>query len=500
MFKRLSKKLSLMLAFILIMTSLLGFLTPTGVLAETVYAADLFLSEYIEGSSFNKAIEIFNGTDHDINLEAENYTLELYSNGSATASNTMNITGTLESGDVYVISHGSAVSDILSRADTTNSVVINFNGDDALVLKHNGVIIDCFGRVGEDPGSAWISDGVTTLDRTLVRKATVVSGDTIADDAFYPAIEWDSNPTNTYSNLGSHTMTGPVEQGPVAAVTATPQSGAVGIGTKVALECATEGATIMFATGDVVNLEFVEYVSGEQITLNSLPASIKAYATKDGQNGDMATFNYTQAQVATVIANPAAGAVSAGTPIVLSTTTAGADIFYGIGDNEIETPYVEPIIINDATSIKTIAKKDGFIDSVESSFIYTMKAPAEEMTIAEAKNQAPGTEVTVTGIVTSSGSSVFIQDNTAGINLFRKTTGDSIAEGDMVRVTGTVTVYNGLYELADYTIVKISSGNPLPEPQVITIAQISDEYQGELIKISNVTIGAINTAGNTTIT
>ena len=55
---------------------------PATVSAATV-ATDLIISEYIEGSSFNKAIEIYNGTGAAIDLSE--YSLELYSNGAATA-------------------------------------------------------------------------------------------------------------------------------------------------------------------------------------------------------------------------------------------------------------------------------------------------------------------------------------------------------------------------------------------------------------------------------
>src|SRR5699024_6162792 len=66
---------------------------------------DLFISEYVEGSSFNKAIEIYNGTGADVALAG--YALSQFSNGSSTASVTLNLTGTLADGDVYVIAHSS---------------------------------------------------------------------------------------------------------------------------------------------------------------------------------------------------------------------------------------------------------------------------------------------------------------------------------------------------------------------------------------------------------
>ena len=97
------------------------------------HATDLLISEYVEGSSSNKAIELYNGTGQSIDLSA--YSLELYSNGSATASQTLKLSGTLDNGETYVIYNGLAVADIQSKGDLSNSTVINFNGDDALVLK-----------------------------------------------------------------------------------------------------------------------------------------------------------------------------------------------------------------------------------------------------------------------------------------------------------------------------------------------------------------------------
>jgi predicted extracellular nuclease len=164
--------------------------------------ADLFLSEYIEGSSFNKAIEIYNGTGSTVDLAAGLYTLELYSNGSVTASQTVALTGSLASGDVLVLAHGSADAAILAQADIISSSVINFNGDDAVVLRKNGVVIDVFGQIGFDPGSEWAGGGV---DDTLRRAETVCAGDTNPDDAFNAAAEWVAFATNTFDGLGSHT-------------------------------------------------------------------------------------------------------------------------------------------------------------------------------------------------------------------------------------------------------------------------------------------------------
>ena len=162
---------------------------------------ELFFSEYVEGSSYNKALEIYNGAGAPVNLTG--YKVIVSFNGGATEKS-LNLSGTLTAGDVYVLAHTKAATAILSHADVTNAFVINFNGDDAVILEKNGVVIDVIGRVGEDPGSYWGSGSVTTKDHTLRRKANVTHGDANGNDPFNPAAEWDGYPKDDFSDLGRH--------------------------------------------------------------------------------------------------------------------------------------------------------------------------------------------------------------------------------------------------------------------------------------------------------
>lgn len=165
-------------------------------------STDLFISEYVEGSSYNKYIEIYNGTGQTVDLST--YVLELYSNGSATVSTSLTLSGVLLHGDVLVISHASAA---IFTADILDSTVINFNGDDAVVLKHNGVVIDSIGQVGYDPGTQWGTALVNcTINMTLVRKTSITGGDTNPFDVFNPVTEWIAYAIDTATYLGSHTV------------------------------------------------------------------------------------------------------------------------------------------------------------------------------------------------------------------------------------------------------------------------------------------------------
>ena len=173
-------------------------------------ATDLYISMYSEGSGNNKFIEIFNGTGADVDLA--NYSVELYGNGSATATHTETFAANtiLSSGSVFVIANSSADATITNVADITSTVTY-FNGDDAVALLKNGTVIDVIGEIGIDPGSAWDVAGVSggTKNHTLTRKSSIcspnsdwaTSAGTDANDS-----EWIVTGIDTgWSDLGSFT-------------------------------------------------------------------------------------------------------------------------------------------------------------------------------------------------------------------------------------------------------------------------------------------------------
>lgn len=156
---------------------------------------DLFFSEYIEGSSNNKALEIANFTGSSVSLA--NYTIKKQTNGAGSWSAPFALSGSLSNGNVYVIANSSATSALTSQADiTTGNAIITFNGNDAVGLFKNNVLIDIIGTF--NGGTANFATNVT-----LVRKATITSPNTT-----YTVAEWDSFASDTFSNLGSHSVNG----------------------------------------------------------------------------------------------------------------------------------------------------------------------------------------------------------------------------------------------------------------------------------------------------
>ena len=154
--------------------------------------SDLLISEYLEGSSNNKAIEIANFTGATVNLS--NYSLKKATNGGGW-SNTLTLSGQLENGKVYVIVNSSATSTLLSKAQKTDTSVLSFNGNDAIGLFKGSSLIDLIGNP--------TSSATFAQDVTLQRKHSVTS-----PNSSYITSEWNTLAIDTFSGLGSHTIEG----------------------------------------------------------------------------------------------------------------------------------------------------------------------------------------------------------------------------------------------------------------------------------------------------
>ena len=134
----------------------------------------------------------------------------------------------------------------------------------------------------------------------------------------------------------------------------------------------------------------------------------------------------------------------------------------------------------------------------------TIKVPVK---ISIIRNMEIGDMVTISGIVTSGAEFGngwrFIQDATAGINLFKSGAFPTILRGDSIIVTGVLNTYNQLLEISPvFSVTKISSSIPLPQPILITPGQLCETYESELVKMMNVTFtdGGGFFAGNTNYT
>lgn len=102
--------------------------------------AQLVITQYYEGTSNNKWIELTN-VGGSVIADLSIYKLSLWQNANTeayktdgTPNQTLTLSGSLDAGSSFLLSHGSAVLPSYAVADLTSSTVINFNGDDSLTL------------------------------------------------------------------------------------------------------------------------------------------------------------------------------------------------------------------------------------------------------------------------------------------------------------------------------------------------------------------------------
>ncbi|MCF6169104.1 endonuclease [Lutibacter sp.] len=154
---------------------------------------ELFISEYVEGSGNNKAIEIANFTGAPVDLS--NYSIKKQANGAGNWVNELILSGTLNSGNVYVIGNSGAVSAVTSVSNITVVAPIDFNGNDPVGLFKNGILIDIVGVF--DSGSVDFAKDVTKR-----RIGTITSPNTT-----YTPSEWNDFAIDTFSDLGIYSVT-----------------------------------------------------------------------------------------------------------------------------------------------------------------------------------------------------------------------------------------------------------------------------------------------------
>lgn len=224
---------------------LLSIFAVSSLTSAIAQCSDIFISEYVEGSNNNKAIELYNPTNHPIALN-NNYKMVRYNNGTGEAAGNSNAQATINLG-THVFAPYSTWVIVIDRRDTTQtsgtnivvapglraladtflcydyavSYTMNFNGNDALSLQKSNdggatwSYLDIFGKMGDASmvsGYGWSDqfpyDGsagaIWTENHTLIRKASVTGGVTSNPSTFIVTTEYDSLPEDTWTNLHIH--------------------------------------------------------------------------------------------------------------------------------------------------------------------------------------------------------------------------------------------------------------------------------------------------------
>jgi predicted extracellular nuclease len=486
---------------------------------------ELFISEYVEGSSFNKAVEIYNPTASAVDLAAGAYALRVYFNGSTSATS-LALTGSIPAGGTYVF----ADEDLAAFANQTTNASL-WNGDDAVALVKDATILDVIGQIGTDPGSEWGTGDVSTQDNTIRRSADICVGDGDGSNAFDPSIEWEGFATNTFDGLGSHTADcGDVE--PPAPVVVINEF----------------SASTTLADVEYVELYGPPDTSLSQFSVLEIEGDIGAIGTVD----EVITFTTTDAAGFALVNLPANALENGTLSLLLITGTApavGTDLDAnddGVLDEGLEFTVVDSIAVNDASDardrtygpVSLVGGYDGqafapggasripdgvdtdtTADWVRNDFdLAGIEGFPGSLVLGEAVNtpgapnateidDGPGdgeadcaTAVVTIGSVQGSGAASPVVDSTVrvegvvtgdfqvggfngyyvqgegdgdsatsdGIFVYAPG-GDDVAVGDSVHVVGEVSEFNGLTEITADDVEICASGVPLPAATPLTL-------------------------------
>lgn len=442
------------LSFTLTVTDNEGATSSATAFVKTVQgiANTVFFSEWAEGTSFNKYIEIYNGTGEDIDLST--YKVSSCSNGCDTEGEwdypdqvVFDVGTMVAAGDVFVIAHPSADPSILGQADNISFTYMS-NGNDAvgLVSTATGFIVDLIGDMSTSPPDAWDVAGTpsATNEQTIVRKPSVLNGN--ADWAASAGTdasnsEWLVFDQNVWDNLGFH------NQG-VDAPSVTINS-----------------LSPIFLT-DQTEIEFSAAVN---VPTGSVSSVIVKYGTNDQLVNEAEMYQDN-------------GDIWAGTiPAQQGNIVLQMRVF--------------------ATSSEGVEGQSALVERIIAS-----SSPSQ---IADLYSSQSSDElVTVRGIVTIGGSGLlyptqtkaYIQDASGrGLQLFDYNLIDGLDRGDEVEVVGYSGYYNTTYQIKDFVFRELSSGNDIPEPISLNAAQAnSSNYEGTLIAFTgNITqVTPISTTGN----
>ncbi|MEL6253753.1 MAG: lamin tail domain-containing protein [Bacteroidota bacterium] len=414
---------------------------------------DLYFSEYIEGSSNNKGVEIYNPSGDTADLS--NYEIFEVFNGSGT--NSFFPEGLLAPGEVYIIVTDQADSVMQARADTALAFpsVVHFNGDDAVALINSSTAdtIDIIGELFFDPGSSWPVDTGSTRDFTLVRKPDIMAGTT---DWTIGATQWLLLPENTFDSLGMHTMTG----GPMGTLCKPAEN------TEPEISF-TRGA-LTVAEGDdpvMVIIELDPVGSDDSVTVMVMRDPLAMGGTPGGTDLIRSDSMFTLTSAA-------------------PTDTLMLEI---IDDNVNEGEEVITLALANPTNGGILA-----VDSTLAITIQDNDFPQYPIAILTADSDGDfetdsiGVQVQVQGIVHSidfdgnNGYSFALIDTSGGINIFNfndAPSGYQVAEGDEILVKGDVAQFNGLVEIISDEIIFLSSANDLNTPEEVSVLDESTESE-----------------------
>jgi hypothetical protein len=215
------------------------------------------------------------------------------------------------------------------------------------------------------------------------------------------------------------------------------------------MSTSTSGATIYYTTNGTTPNSSSPKFAGPVLVHGT--TTIEAYAATSSSKSPVTTGVYTiETPAAAPSFSPAPGTYGSSTQVTLSTTTAGASIYYttdGTTPTTSSSKYLGPITIQSTTTIKALAAAQNLANSAVTTGAYTIETPAA----APIFNPAPGTfsgGVEVTMSTSTSGATIYYTTNGTTPN----TSSPKFAGPVLVHGTTTIKAFAAAAGLANSTV------------------------------------------------
>ena len=380
-----------------------------------------------------------NPTPFDIDLTP--YVMEVYNNGSEVPIQSLDLEGILPAGAVTVLGNPQASPAIVNQSQVLSTVTW-FNGNDPIVLRKNGDIIDMMGFIGEDPLGAWPVGEGAMAEYTLVRKPDVGQGSTNWNEG---QNQWDVYPQDTFDFLGQHTAS------------------CGGVGTMVVGFAAPElfvaeggGVTVeMLVSYPLADVEVEVAVTGGDAGAGAdFPAVFPLNFTFESGLLNSQSFNF----VAIDDEDP-----ELQEDIELTLTITSGDAVLGIQTLVIHIlPSDLTYPVYDIAQVRG-TNNQGVLDSIDTA--------CELRGIVHGWNDYP------------QGLRFTLIDPTSGINVFSPINnfGYEVQEGDSVRVRGVVGQFAGLATIYADTLIYEGSDFPTQEP--FLVSEMGEETESQVVRL-----------------
>ncbi|WP_304344407.1 endonuclease [Chryseobacterium koreense] len=168
-------------------------LVSTTTLNTDIYAKDLMITKYLEGTADNKALEITNKTGHPVNLSNYRLSIQFYSGTNYYFPAPYELEGVVENNSTFVVLNPRSTFSCITNNEArfvTAAPQMTFDGSNYIELRYKSSTVDAVGTTG-------VNNFSTLGNRSLYRNSSVNDPVTTFDTT-----QWTQYPVNYCDGIG----------------------------------------------------------------------------------------------------------------------------------------------------------------------------------------------------------------------------------------------------------------------------------------------------------